>query len=342
MLNQQDFYPVADQSQVAKTRRQIGELASQLGFDEVTREKVAIVVTELATNLLKHAGGGELVVRQLTAAEQMGLEILALDQGPGMTNMAQCLRDGYSTTGSLGQGLGAIQRQSTSFDFYSAPGKGTALLVQMWTRAPQGDSKSSLFSHGAICRPKPGQVVSGDGWSLHTNANHCTLLVSDGLGHGPEAAAATQQAISTFLASPNRTAMAQMETIHAALHSTRGAAVAVAQVAGEIVHFVGVGNISGQVWDNASTRHLLSQHGITGHQARKIQDFTQKWARGALLILHSDGLGTRWTLDAYPGLSHHHPGLIAGVLYRDFVRGNDDVTVVVVKDMQKILPMQEQ
>lgn len=332
-MNQQTFYPITENSQVGEARRRLTMMAEQCGFDPTAREKVAIVVTELATNLLKHAGEGELVVRHLalpTAPGQEGIEILALDRGPGMANVAACLRDGYSTTGSLGQGLGAIQRQSTTFDLYSAPGRGTALLVQLWASTPPSGA-ALPFGHGVVCRPKAGEIMNGDGWTAHWHAQGYTLLLSDGLGHGPDAAAATQQAVRTFMLKPTQSALAHIEAIHAALRPTRGAAVAVVEVLGADLHFVGLGNISGCVWDGEGARHLLSQNGIAGHQARKIQDFPQRWATDGLLILHSDGLGTRWSLDAYPGLRYHHPSLIAGVLYRDFVRKTDDVTVLVVK-----------
>jgi len=339
-MNQQQFYAIREKSQVGEARRRVGELTEQLHFDSTTREQVAIVVSELATNLLKHAGGGEIVVRSLAAGETpgggVGIEMLALDRGPGMANVAACLRDGYSTTGSLGQGLGAIQRQSTHFDLYSASGLGTALLAQVCapagaTARPPVSAPAPTFTYGVVCRPKPGEQANGDGWRLHLTHDHCHLLLCDALGHGPDAAAVTARALTFFDTEPTRPALSQAAAIHQALQGTRGAAIAVATVTGSLVDFVGIGNISGRVWLDDNARHLLSQHGIAGHQARKLQAFPEAWANGGLLILHSDGLGTRWTLESYPGLHHRHPSLIAGVLYRDCTRGNDDVTVVVVK-----------
>lgn len=335
-MNQQTFYPVTEKSQVGEARRRLTLMAEQLGFDSIAREKVAIVVTELATNLLKHAGEGELVARRLVSARnpaQEGIELLSLDRGPGMANVVACLRDGYSTTGSLGQGLGAIQRQSTTFDLYSAPGLGTALLAQLWAHTPA--PPDFPFTHGLVCRPKAGEIMNGDGWSAQWHERGYTLLLSDGLGHGPEAAAATQHAVQAFMSKSTRTALALAEAIHGALRPTRGAAVAVVEVLDNVLHFVGIGNISGRVWDGAEARHLLSQNGIAGHQARKIQDFPQTWGNDPLLILHSDGLGTRWALERYPGLRYRHPALIAGVLYRDFMRSTDDVTVFVVKGSRR-------
>lgn len=339
-MNQQHFYAITEKSQVGEARRRIGELTEQLGFDATLRERTAIVVTELATNLIKHGGGGELVVRDLeasaTAGASVGIELLALDRGPGMVNVAACLRDGYSTAGSLGQGLGAIQRQSQYFDLYSAPGQGTALLAQLWASRtglpPASPGSAPTFAYGVICRPKPGEQANGDGWRLHLTRDRCHVLLCDALGHGPDAAVVTTRGLAIFDAEPTRPALNQVAAIHQALKGTRGAAIAVATVAGNSVDFVGIGNISGRVWLDGNARHLLSQHGIAGHQARKLQAFPQSWANGGLLLLHSDGLGTRWALESYPGLRHRHPSLIAGVLYRDFTRGNDDVTVMVVTE----------
>jgi len=165
------------------------------------------------------------------------------------------------------------------------------------------------------------------------------ILLADGLGHGILAAEAAVEAVKTF---QNNTSLAPAQVvaaIHAALRSTRGAAVAVAEVdaAQQVVRFAGVGNIAGLILSADGCRHLVSHNGTAGHEVRKIQEFTYPWpARGGgrqpLLILHSDGLTSRWDLDRYPGLAQRHPSLIAGVLYRDFYRGRDDVTVVVATE----------
>jgi hypothetical protein len=127
-----------------------------------------------------------------------------------------------------------------------------------------------------------------------------------------------------------------MQAMHAALRSTRGAAVAVARVAASngpdgTVHFVGVGNIAGMVWHSDHVHHMVSHSGTLGHEIHRLHEFTYEWPAGALVILASDGISTHLKLEAYPGLARHHPALIAGVLYRDFQRGRDDATVVVLK-----------
>jgi anti-sigma regulatory factor (Ser/Thr protein kinase) len=336
-LNQLQL-PIAEASQVAEARRLITNLARTLSFNETDVGKVAIVVTEAATNLLKHAAEGQILARPLEQAGSLGLEILALDRGPGLTNMNQALNDGYSTAGSPGTGLGAIIRLSTVFDIHSQADKGTALLAQMWPQngthaAARLAAGSPPLEVGVVCLAKPGQDVSGDNWAMTQGVEHSLIMVADGLGHGQEAAAASLAATNLLPDKGQLKPAAIVGAAHAALAHTRGAALAVVELdlARLVVRFAGIGNISGTVLGADHDQHLASHNGIVGHQVRKIQEFTYPWSAEALLLLHSDGLISHWNLSRYSGLLSRHPSLIAGVLYRDFSRGNDDVTVLVAK-----------
>ena len=95
---------IDDATKTSEARRMARRLAQDLGFDEASAEKVSIVVTEAATNLLKHAGGGELLVRTAEHDTEICIEVLALDRGPGFDDVERCLRDGYSTQCTLGGG----------------------------------------------------------------------------------------------------------------------------------------------------------------------------------------------------------------------------------------------
>jgi len=335
-------FSITEVSQVAEVRRQVAATASTHGLNEPAVGKVALVVTEIATNLVKHTTGGQLLVRTLQHEDGNGLEILALDKGPGIANVSECLRDGYSTTGSPGTGLGAIARLSTVFDMYSLPGRGTALLAQIWPedhrqkfagRTQEGGNGSSL-EIGAVCVAKPGEEVSGDAWAVEQHAGYSLIFVADGLGHGPSAAKAAHKAVRIFHERSTLVPTAILEEVHLALQSTRGAAAAVTVVdaSQQVVKFAGVGNIAGEVVAAAGNRKMVSHSGTLGHAMRKTQEFTYPWPTKALLVMHSDGIGTHWTLDAYPGLITRHPSLIAAVLYRDHSRGRDDSTVVVAKN----------
>jgi anti-sigma regulatory factor (Ser/Thr protein kinase) len=346
-MDTQLFFPaIAEASQISEARRLTGQLARKLGFNETEVGRVAIVVTEAATNLVKHANEGRLLVRVLDGGA--GIEILALDQGPGIANLGDCLRDGYSTTGSPGTGLGAVMRLSSLFDIYSLPGRGTALLAQLWAQRKQqaaNRENESLYSLtqpltssafpleiGAVCLPKPGQEESGDNWAVAPQADRSLFLLADGLGHGPDAAVAAREAIRVFRENSTRSPAEIIEMAHAALRRTRGAAVAVVELTPHrTIKFSGIGNIAGMAFNGEQRHHFPSHNGIVGHQLSKTQEFVYPWNGDILLILYSDGLNTRWNLDTYPGLRERHASLIAGVLYRDFQRGYDDVTVLVAK-----------
>lgn len=324
---------IDDRTQVGEARRTAAQMTEALAFDETQSGKVALAVTEAATNIVKHAGSGKILLSPLMRGTAAGLEILALDRGPGISNVSASLRDGFSTAGSMGVGLGALSRLSPSFDLYSQPGQGTALRLEIWHSAaiPPADE----LELGAVCLPMKGEDVAGDGWLLRDAGDYRTVLVIDGLGHGPNAARAARAGIEAFARHPAATPGALMQICHTALASTRGAAGAAARVNAAKKHgsFAGVGNIACRIEWTGERRQLVSHSGTLGHVMRRVQEFEFDFPTGALLILHSDGLGTHWVSTDYPGLAAKHAGLIAGVLYRDHDRGRDDITVVVLKNL---------
>lgn len=324
---------VTESSQTGEARRAALALVDRLGFSATERGKVAIVVTEVANNLVQHAGGGVILLGAIEQSPTVGIEILALDQGPGMVSVEECLQDGFSTGGTSGNGLGAVRRLSNLFEVYSPPHKGTALLAHLWASASYSPAK--LVELGGVCLPKRGQDVSGDAWACQADAESCLLMVVDGLGHGPAAANAASAAVRVFHEQHQRSPQAIIEAAHAAMRSTRGAALTIAKIDFEqqTVRFAGVGNIAASISSFTEHHNLVSYNGTVGHELRKLQEFQYPWYPNGLLIMHSDGLGTQWRLDRYPGLSQKHPSLIAGVLYRDFNRERDDVTVLVVKGL---------
>jgi anti-sigma regulatory factor (Ser/Thr protein kinase) len=318
---------VSDASQVAEARRRASGAAASSGFDDVRTGQVALAATELSTNLLKHGNGGRLLVN----ADDSRLELLALDRGPGMDDIASCMADGYSTAGTRGAGLGAVRRLAHDFGVVSWPGLGTAVLATI-TRDPLPAASSPTCVSGLVLA-KPGEVVSGDAWSSYVDGAGVTLFVVDGLGHGTEAAVAANAAVSEFQESRELPPEEILSAVHRAMQHTRGGAVAVARIDWEsaTVMYAGLGNIAGAVVNaTGQERRLVSLSGIAGHNARKIHAFEYPCPDG-LLIMHSDGVGTAWTLNRYPGLRNAHPLLVAGVLYRDFARGRDDATITVAR-----------
>lgn len=330
-------FVVDEPSKTAEARRKARELAGRVGLSSTGAEQAGIVVTEACTNLLKHAREGELVLSARSEIEESGpmLEMLALDRGPGIDHLGRSLTDGYSTTNTAGTGLGAVTRLSKQSDFYSVVGQGTAILARWWPEASgRGYSSSEDVRVGGVSLPKPGQDVCGDAWGCVQSSDHVTILVADGLGHGMEARLASSQAVRILRENPSLEPGDLLELCHSALRSTRGAAVAAANIdtLRRTIRFAGVGNISARTYGpSGSSQHLVSVNGTAGHQHERLREFCYPWPLNGMLQLHSDGLATGASLDSYPGLAQRDPALIAGVLYRDFARGRDDASVIVAK-----------
>jgi anti-sigma regulatory factor (Ser/Thr protein kinase) len=324
-------FRISESSQRGEPRRIASAQAQALGFDEARTGRVAVVVSELAGNLLKHVpGGGDLFVRSVHRGAAVCIDVVAVDRGPGIGDRQQALRDGYSTAGSAGTGLGAVARMSDAFDLYTSPESGTIIVSHIWRDGPPSEPTIAV---GGICAPKHGERVAGDAYAVVDLDAQVRILVADGLGHGPDAEVAAAKAVRTFEQEKSSALAQVLETIHGALRSTRGAAVAIAEIdpSRQRLQYVGIGNISGAILGRDGTRNLVSHNGIVGHAIRRIQEFSYELPAGAVTILHSDGLKSRWSLDAYPGLLHRDPTLVAGVLLRDFERGRDDATAVVAR-----------
>ena len=333
MNHVQSSLPIRDPGDVGEARRVAVALARALGFDEAGQGKVALVATEAGTNVVKHAGSGELLVGACGSEQEPGVELLALDRGPGMADVFRSMQDGHSTAGSPGTGLGAIQRLSSFLDIYSLPQRGTALLARL-SALPHARALQSAAPIGAVCVPLRGESVCGDHFDFVWGDERVLLLVVDGLGHGRPAFEAAEQAVRVFRAHSGDPLEQLMQRMHDALRSTRGAAAAIAEVllSRRLVRYVGVGNISAVIEFADASRSLVSHNGTLGAQARRIHAFEYPWAEGARLVMHSDGLGSRFDLSHYPGLRARDPSVIAGVLYRDYTRGRDDVTVAVLRE----------
>jgi anti-sigma regulatory factor (Ser/Thr protein kinase) len=327
---------VAEASQVGEARRAAARMAEERSaLADTERGQLAIVITELSTNLARHATGGEILLRTVDSQRGLGIEVLSIDRGPGMANISRCMEDGYSTNGTAGNGLGAIRRLSTDFDVFSSQPQGTVIVSRVlpaardWAPPPLDPG----LRWGVVCVPAPYETECGDSWSIAQRDGMCVLAMADGLGHGPLAAKASSEAIRVFDANPFDTPAALFGKVDGPLRTTRGAAMAVAQIdmGRGTVRFAGVGNIAGTIVHLGDTQGLCSHNGTVGLQMPRVKEFEYKWPAGALIVLHSDGLQTRWDLQKYAGVSNRHPSLIAGVLYRDFLRGRDDVTVLVAR-----------
>ena len=331
-LSPQLIFAITHASDVAAARRAGQKLADALGFDDVKAGRLAIVVTEAATNILKHAGEGMLtIMRTQSSVPVPGVDVIAIDNGPGIADLDFALRDGVSTAGTSGTGLGALRRQADEFDAWTQHGRGSAFFMRIWQGVAVPEPCG--VEVGALCTPLAGEEACGDGWAVTCDLDGATLLGADGLGHGPEAARAAAGAIHALEKRPAAVPAEVLHTAHEQLRITRGAALSVARIDyhGGEVRFAGIGNVGAIVVDGLARRALVSHNGIVGHNMRKVQEFAAPFPPGALCVLYSDGIQTQWDLSAYPGLLARAPALVAAVLMRDFSRRRDDAMVLVAR-----------
>jgi anti-sigma regulatory factor (Ser/Thr protein kinase) len=328
--------PMLDSSRVAEARRAAGMLAADNHLGEADTGRAQIIVSELANNLLRHARDGFLIARALQESEGRGLEIAAIDRGPGM-DLQRCLADGFSTGGTPGTGLGAVRRLSDSFDAYSLPSGSIAVARVLASGEARRPTAPAVLEIGAVCLPKAGEEISGDGWAATAMAGGRTLIIiADGLGHGPLAADASNAALAAFHdeAPSGRGPADILAEIHRRLRSTRGAAVAIAEISpvSEELRFAGLGNVAAVVISSGSRRGLVSHNGIAGGTPTAPRELSYPFAPQSLLVMASDGLATHWDLGRYAGAASHHPAVVSALLCRDFSRGRDDLTVVAVRE----------
>lgn len=348
-------------------RAAAGRLAHRIGLGEHRTGEVMIAAAEATSNLVKHAVAGAIVLRVVRTAQHAGVEFLALDEGPGIPDVTVAMRDGRSTTGTLGIGLGTIARLADTFDLHSIAGQGTVMLARFWPRKarsvhPGGDRDPANAVVEGVTRPISGLRECGDSWAVRFDAAAeadttaadadassddaaddrppalggrpvALVMLCDGLGHGPLAQMASRAAIRAFLAGQGRSPGEVMREIHQGLAGTRGAAVAVARIEPDQarVLFCAVGDIAGAIVTSTSKAGLPTLPGIAGQQMPTPRTSTHQLPAGSAVILHSDGLTGRWSPGALPGVLRHTPAVIAGHLLRTAGKYHDDASVVVAK-----------
>lgn len=338
-VNQHYRFVVPDRSYASLTKKDITRLAESFALPEGAVGKVNIIVSEMLSNLEKHTThGGELLVKAI-GKPIYGIEIICLDNGPGMSDPGRMLEDGVSTFGSAGEGLGAIQRQSDVFDIYSLPQVGTVILAQVY-KSNRSIPPVRRYDIGNIMVPKPKEIDCGDGYAVIHYERGAYLLALDGLGHGTHAQEAAQLAVKTYCDKPIPDPALALQVIHTSIRRTRGAVGFAANIdlSQNRFSYCGIGNIAGKLYSTESPlgnmpyKNVISYNGILGHNIPgTFNNQHLDWNRNKILIVHSDGLKSRWDLSRYPNLSRHLPTTIAAVLYKDHSRQTDDTLVLVCK-----------
>ena len=317
---------VEDASAVAACRQAVQNMAERLRFPAARIGQLALAVTEAASNLHKHAEQGSLLLCVNRDGPQPGIDLVTIDVGPGVRDVSAALRDGHSTAGTLGIGLGAIQRLADFADLYSRPGHGTSLVARFCVSPPVSQPRWA-----GLIRPITGETECGDAYGVVPADGAVTAVLCDGLGHGPLAAAAAAAGVAAVLDDPAGEPAALLERVHRRMSGTRGGAVGVVQVGGQLARFAGLGNVAASIVSDGQRKSMISIPGIAGVQARTIRQFEYDVPPGSAVIVHSDGVSSRWEAAALPALEARDPLLIAAVLLAEAGVHRDDAGVLVLK-----------
>lgn len=320
------WFRVVGPSTAAAARSAAAAMARRLGFPARRADELVVAVSEAASNLDKHARDGSLLIQACFDRDVAGIELVTIDVGPGIADVRAAARDGHSTAGSLGVGLGAIRRIADFAELFSMLGRGTALVARFWPEPRTPDLRCA-----GLIRPINGETESGDAFAALVAGDVLTGVLCDGLGHGPLAAAAAREALAAVLENPEGEPAALLRRAHERMGHTRGGAVAIAQAEGSVVRFAGLGNVAAWILSNDTRSGLPSVPGIAGHQARSIRQFEYSLPAGASIVLHSDGLSSRWDVRDLPGLAALDPLVISAALLAEAGAHRDDASVLVLK-----------
>lgn len=332
MVNHHISYAASDRSYYALLRKGIHRQAVQADFSEKKLAHLDLIVAEITSNLAKHTVGGEILCGLIGNGDNQYLELICIDNGPGISNLPGMLLDGVSSVSTLGHGLGSIKRLSDFFSIYTLKGWGTILISRLYkTSAPK---KIPLLSVNTLVLPKPAETTSGDGCIYKFTERYFKLLLLDGLGHGPEAHNVVVEANNTMKICPYHEPEEIVRFLHQSLKKTRGGVgtVLVYDFMEQAVKILGVGNIATRVVDGTEIKNVMSYNGIIGHNIPNTMTshlIDQK--EFSYLILCSDGIKTRWDLSKHPMMLRYDPMILAAAIYKDFSRRNDDMSVVIIK-----------
>jgi anti-sigma regulatory factor (Ser/Thr protein kinase)/serine/threonine protein phosphatase PrpC len=330
--------PVALATDVHVARRAAKAMALAIGFDAKASEEITLVISELASNLVKHAQGGQLILTPAKDSGRVGIQIESRDRGPGIADVEQAIKDGFSTADSLGYGLGTVNRLMDQFDIMSqrGPGAGTAIVCTRWLRVDKPSLSPCPLEFGAATRAYPTMTVNGDAFVI--KRWHASALVSviDGLGHGQYAHRAAQAAKGYIETHFDQPLDAIFRGVGRTCRATRGVVMALVRFdygGGDIrFSFASVGNIETRVFGGANRQQFIVPRGIVGGNAPLPRMTDHRWHPGSIMVLHSDGVSGRWGLADFPDLARESATTMAQRLLRALAKDNDDATIVLVRD----------
>jgi len=322
-----------DRSYFSLIKKEIHRRALEGGLNTVRLNELDLIVSEMTSNLFKYADDGEILFGVFNNGGKPYFELISIDQGPGMMNPSKMMIDGISTTNTMGHGLGSMKRLSDVFELYSIHGWGTIALSRVYNDPADAKKPKKVVIRPLIVA-KPGENVSGDGMVYKMTDKYLKIMAADGLGHGPEANLAVNEAAAAFRVCPDYSPTETLRFIHTAIKKTRGAVINITCYDFESKTWAstGIGNIAARMSGPVAFKNHMAYNGIVGHNIpNTMNDQHYPADQYNQVILCSDGIKTRWDLTKYPLITKYDSSILAAAIYKDHARKNDDMSVIIAK-----------
>ncbi|WP_121810295.1 ATP-binding protein [Mucilaginibacter kameinonensis] len=322
-----------DRSYFSLIKKEIHRLATEAGINANRINELDLIVAEMTSNLYKYSDDGEILMGTFANGGSPYVELISIDNGPGMANPARMMVDGVSTTKTLGHGLGSMKRLSDIFELYSQPGWGTIVLSRVYSD-PEKVKVSDEVIMRSIVVSKPGEKTSGDGFVYKKNDKYLKMMLADGLGHGPEANKAINEAAAAFKVFPDYSPTETLRFIHGNIKKTRGAVINIVgyNFGEKKWSSAGIGNIAARMFGPVNFKNHMSYNGIVGHNIPNTMNDQQYPAdEFNQVMLCSDGIKTRIDMAKYPLMYKYDLSVLAAAIYKDHARKNDDMSVIIAK-----------
>ena len=328
-------YSVIEFADQILIRTKIKMFAIFVGFNDIESHEISLAADELASNLLKHAGGGQIKFSRITDLNRTGISIETLDTGPGFSSVTQAMKDGFSTVGTLGSGLGTVNRLMDEVIIKSNPysARGSQIISKKWIRKGAKNWGENPFDVATASRPHPHMMQNGDSFVIKKWDTFLLTAVIDGLGHGQFAYKAAMKAREYIESHYDQPLMSLFRGVGINCKATRGVVMAIALFDWEraTLCYGSVGNIEMRVFGPKKPIRTMIRRGIVGIQAPNPAITEHPWKDHYMAVMFSDGITSHWTHEEFPIFAIGTALEIAQDILRKKAKENDDATVLVVK-----------
>lgn len=318
-------------------KNRVRDLAEKIGFNSQETEEILISATELGTNILKHADSGELILLEGTGEYEGGIIIEAKDSGTGIEDVELAVSDGYSTKGSLGYGLGTVNRFMDELKIISSYGEGTHIFCSRKIRESRSSGIQCPLEIGAASCAHPRMEINGDAYIIRKSDDNVLAGVIDGLGHGQFAHRASQKARNYIERHSDQSFDDIFRGVARSCRTTRGVVMTLVRIDWKkgIIEIAGIGNVELKFFGNSTPISFIIHRGVLGMNAPRPRISEHEWNEGMTLFIFSDGIIPHWSSEYLSEILANSAAEISRQLLRKYSKENDDATVIVVKGIPK-------